>query len=41
MPTSGPTHERAAGDGDDQASHQRHCEGQAAGEEGLIERTGE
>jgi len=38
MPTSGPTHGRATGDGDDQGSHRRHCEGQAAGEEGVIAR---
>jgi hypothetical protein len=41
MPTSGPTHERAAGERGDQASHRRHCEGQAAGEEGVIEKVGE
>jgi len=37
MPTSGPTHEQAAGDGDDQAAHRRHREGQAADDEGVIE----
>jgi hypothetical protein len=37
MPTSGPMHERAAGDGEDQAYHRHHREGQAADEEGGIE----
>jgi hypothetical protein len=41
MPTSGATHSQAAGDGDNQAYHRRHREGQAADEEGVIEGRGE
>ena len=37
MPTSGPTHEQAAGDVGDQACHRRHPEDQAADGEGGIE----
>lgn len=37
MPTSGPIHELAVGDRDDQASHRSHHWGQAADKEGVIE----
>lgn len=37
-PSSGSSHEQAAGDRDDQACHRRHRQGQAADEEGVIER---
>jgi hypothetical protein len=37
LPTSGSTHEQAAGDRDEQACHRGHHEGQAANEEGVIE----
>jgi hypothetical protein len=39
MPSSGPSHEQAAGDRDDQACHRRHRQDQAADEEGVTERS--
>ncbi len=41
IPTSGLPHKQTAGDEDDQVFHRRYCEGQAAGEEGVIARVGE
>ena len=41
MQTSRPAAQQVIGDGDDEARHRHHPEGQAADEEGVIEGVGE